>query len=66
MTPFCKLAEPMVTDGGDTSNSKDPAKMTIPQLKKWLDDNNYQEKAWELGQKKAKKPEYVECVRQLI
>ena len=56
----------MVTDSGDTSNGKDPAKMTIPQLKKWLDDNNYQEKTWELGQKKAKKPDYVECVRQLM
>ena len=55
----------MQTDSG-VSVGKDPAKMTIPQLKTWLDDNNYQEKAWELGQKKAKKPEYVDCVRQLM
>ncbi|KAL3133524.1 hypothetical protein ABBQ38_007377 [Trebouxia sp. C0009 RCD-2024] len=58
--------EPMVVDGADTSAGKDPAKMTIAELKTWLDEHNFQEKVWELGQKKAKKPEYVECVRQLM
>lgn len=56
----------MVVDGADTSAGKDPAKMTIAELKTWLDEHNFQEKVWELGQKKAKKPEYVECVRQLM
>ena len=56
----------MVMDGGDTSTGKDPANMTIAQLKAWLDENNYQEKIWELGQQKAKKPDYVKCVRQLM
>lgn len=53
-------------DGGDTSTGKDPVNMTIAQLKAWLDENNYQEKIWELGQQKAKKPDYVKCVRQLM
>ena len=56
----------MVMDGGDTSTGKDPAKMTVQQLKEWLSENNFQEQLWELGQKKAKKPEYVECVKKLM
>ena len=60
------FAEPMVTERGGASAAKDPAKMTIAELRTWLDEHNYQEKVWELGQKKAKKPEYVECVRELM
>ena len=55
----------MVVDNGNPADF-DPAKLTIKQLKTWLDDNNQQEKIWELGQKNAKKAEYVQCVQELM
>ncbi len=59
-------AEPMAVDGGSCNAEVDPGKMTIPELKGWLSEHDQQEKLWELGQRKAKKPEYVECVRGLM
>ncbi len=52
----------MVTDNVGANGGVDPGKMTIAELKSWLDQHDQQEKLWELGQKKAKKPEYVQCV----
>lgn len=58
--------EPMAVDGGSRNAEADPGKMTIKELKDWLSEHDQQEKLWELGQRKAKKPEYVECVRGLM
>ena len=51
----------MAVDGSKTG--MDPGKMTIAELKTWLSEHDQQEKLWDLGQRKAKKPEYVQCVR---
>ena len=56
----------MAVDGGGRDAEVDLEKMTIPELKRWLSEHDQQEKLWELGQRKAKKPEYVECVRGLM
>ncbi len=53
----------MAVYGGSGNAEADPGKMTI---KEWLSEHDQQEKLWELGQRKAKKPEYVECVRGLM
>ncbi|DBA74240.1 TPA: hypothetical protein ACH3X1_011028 [Trebouxia sp. C0004] len=57
---------PMAVDGGSSNAEVDPGKMTIKELKDWLSEHDQQEKLWELGQRKAKKPEYAECVRVLM
>lgn len=56
----------MAVDCGSRNAEADPGKMTIKELKDWLSEHDQQEKLWELGQRKAKKPEYVECVRGLM
>lgn len=56
----------MAVDGGSRNAEVDPGKMSIIELKDWLSQHDQQEKLWELGQCKAKKPEYVECVRGLM
>ncbi len=56
----------MAVYGGSGNAEADPRKMTIKELKDWLSEHDQQEKLWELGQRKAKKPEYVECVRGLM
>lgn len=53
-------------EGGSTAPAVDPAKMTITELKVWLGEHHQEEKLWELGQKKAKKSEYVQCVSNLM
>ena len=63
---YCAVfAEDLAVDNGSPADF-DPAKLTIKQLRTWLDDHNQQEMVWDLGQKNAKKAEYVQCVRELM
>lgn len=53
-------------DAEDQKDSFDPEKKTIAFLKTWLTENGHDEKAFELASKKAKKPEYVKMVKDIL
>ena len=53
-------------DAEDQKDSVNPEKMTIAQLKTWLTEAGHEEKAFELASKRAKKPEYVQVVKETL
>ncbi|KAK9820375.1 hypothetical protein WJX72_009644 [[Myrmecia] bisecta] len=63
-------AAPMEVEDGYASAGEgedlNPNKMTINEIKQWLTEKGHEDKAWELTNKRAKKPQYVEVMKDVL